>query len=92
MFPLKKIFVSKTKIEGPSLEELYEGVLAGDRSLLARAITLLKAMQTSIFKRHKNSCKSCYLILVIQFELGLQVFLVQEKVRLLKHLVCIYVI
>jgi LAO/AO transport system kinase len=39
----KNIRFKKRKIHEPSIEELYNGVLSGDRSLLARAITLIES-------------------------------------------------
>src|SRR5213080_273298 len=39
----KNIHFKKQKSKEPSVEELYDGVLKGNRSLLARAITLIES-------------------------------------------------
>ncbi|XJZ26152.1 methylmalonyl Co-A mutase-associated GTPase MeaB [Bacillota bacterium Lsc_1132] len=47
----KNVRFQKRKTEEPSLDFLAEGVLAGDRSLLARAITLVESNSDHHFKR-----------------------------------------
>ena len=41
----------KRRISGPTVDELYEGVIKGDRSLLARAITLVESNAEQHFQK-----------------------------------------
>ncbi len=87
----KKYSFSKTqKSKEPSVEELYDGVLKGNRSLLARAITLIESNAEQHFIKRRSFCKCSCLIAASRFGLESQVFLVQGKVPLLKRLVCIF--
>jgi LAO/AO transport system kinase len=47
----KNIRFQKRKDQEPSVQELYEGVLKGDRSLLARAITLVESNAEQHFQK-----------------------------------------
>ncbi|WP_312471871.1 methylmalonyl Co-A mutase-associated GTPase MeaB [Neobacillus sp.] len=47
----KNIHFQKRRNSEPTVEELYEGVLKGDRSLLARAITLVESNAEQHFKK-----------------------------------------
>ncbi|MCL6570963.1 MAG: methylmalonyl Co-A mutase-associated GTPase MeaB [Bacillus sp. (in: Bacteria)] len=50
--PLQKnLRFQKRRIKEPSLDELYEGVVQGDRSLLARAITLVESNAEQHFQK-----------------------------------------
>lgn len=46
----KTVRFKKKTVSGPSLEELYQGVLQGDRTMLARAITLIESNAEHHFK------------------------------------------
>jgi LAO/AO transport system kinase len=50
----KNIRFQKRRTAGPSLDELYQGVLAGDRSLLARAITLAESNLDQHFQKAQS--------------------------------------
>jgi LAO/AO transport system kinase len=50
----KNIRFQKRRTAGPSLDELYEGVLSGDRSLLARAITLAESNSDQHFQKAQS--------------------------------------
>jgi LAO/AO transport system kinase len=47
----KNIVFRKRRSQEPSIEELYQGVLSGDRSLLARAITLVESNAEQHFQK-----------------------------------------
>lgn len=50
----KNIHFQKRKTAGPSVEELFVGVMAGDRSLLARAITLAESNSDQHFQKAQS--------------------------------------
>jgi LAO/AO transport system kinase len=47
----KNLRFQKRRVKEPSVEELYEGVIRGDRSLLARAITLVESNAEQHFQK-----------------------------------------
>jgi LAO/AO transport system kinase len=51
VFTQKNIRFQKRKMAGPSLEDLFDGILAGDRTMLARAITLAESNSEEHFQK-----------------------------------------
>ncbi|HJV18114.1 MAG TPA: methylmalonyl Co-A mutase-associated GTPase MeaB [Bacillales bacterium] len=50
----KNLRFQKRKVASPSLDELYNGILTGDRSHLARAITLVESNSEDHFQRAQS--------------------------------------
>ena len=85
----KSKFVKKNRRE-VDIEEIFQGILAGNRAMLAKGITLIESNAAIILIAHRIYCKRYCLIQINLSVSVFQVFREPEKVRSLKSLVRIY--
>jgi hypothetical protein len=74
-----------------AVEDFIEGIVKGDRVILAQAITLVESNAKRHFEKAQQLIEALLQSKAHPYELGLQEFLALEKVRSLTHSERIYV-